>query len=62
MEKHTPPSWDEIDKLIKHVDEVCEEAERARSRARRIRNSAPFWPDRRREARDPDEPPHRHHR
>ena len=58
MERKSPPGWDEIDKLIKRVDEVCKEAEEARNRAHRINTSKPFWPDRRSEIRDQNEPLH----
>jgi hypothetical protein len=50
----TPPTWNDIESLIRHVDEVCRESEAVRSYAERAMRRRDFWPDRR-------QPPRRHH-
>jgi len=49
-----PPTWNDIDSLIRQVDEVCRESEALRSYAERAMRRRDFWPDRR-------QPPRRHH-
>ena len=41
-----PPSWEEIQHLIKRVDQVCRESEAVRMHAERSMRRRDFWPDR----------------
>ena len=57
MAERNPPSWDEIRGLIERVDEVCQESERVRDHANHSMRQRPFWPERRRTVRSPDDKP-----
>jgi hypothetical protein len=56
MEDRKPPTWDEIQGLIRRVDEVCRESEYLRGQAERARHRPTVWPERRKQPSRQSEP------